>query len=311
MRPPRELVSRLPKLTLPVFSGDPLTWQPFRDSFDAAVHNYPSLSKVQKFNYLRAQLQGDASRVIAGLPLTEDNYDYAYELLSERYGQPHKIVEAHIKALSKISSPSNTLSSLQLYYDTIQAHLRGLAALGKTEDSFAIMLNPAILSKLPVDIRKNLARDHGNEQWTMTEVKEAILKEVSVLECSWSSPKGPSTMSTILLTNTNGRNMPPPHQGTNKSACMFCKGLHFSGRCETVRDAQKRLEIVKRESFASTVWATIGYHNAPLNYAARVVDRSTTLACVEQTSAVNHQKYHRVPMCQLCYQSHQSQLKLS
>ena len=77
----------------------------------------------------------------------------------------------------------------------------------------------------------------------MTEVKEAILKEISVLECSWSSPKGPSTMSTTLLANTSGRDMPPPHQGTNKSACVFCKGLHFLGRCETVRDTQKRLEI--------------------------------------------------------------------
>ena len=188
LRPAREPVSRLPKLTLPVFSGDPLMWQPFRDSFDSAVHNSPSLSKVQKFNYLRAQLQGDAARVIAGLPLTEDNYDDAMELLSERYGQPHKIEEAHIKALSEIGSPSNTLSSLQLFYDTIQAHLRGLAALGKTEESFATMLIPAILSKLPVDVRRNLARDHGNKAWTMTEVKEAILKEISVLECSWSSP---------------------------------------------------------------------------------------------------------------------------
>ena len=50
-QPAREPVSRLPNLTLPMFSGDPLTWQPFRDSFDSAVHNCPSLSKVQKFNY--------------------------------------------------------------------------------------------------------------------------------------------------------------------------------------------------------------------------------------------------------------------
>ena len=108
-RPLREPVSQLPKLTLPVFSGNPLMWQPFRDSFDSAVHNSPNLSKVQKFNYLRVQLQGDASRVIAGLPLTEDNYDDATELLSEWYGQPHEIVEVHMKALSEISSLSNTI----------------------------------------------------------------------------------------------------------------------------------------------------------------------------------------------------------
>lgn len=31
-------------------------WQIFRDSFDSAIHNFPTLSKVQKFNYLKAQL---------------------------------------------------------------------------------------------------------------------------------------------------------------------------------------------------------------------------------------------------------------
>ena len=35
--------SRLLKLTLPVFSGDPLNWQTFWDSFRAAVHTNPSL----------------------------------------------------------------------------------------------------------------------------------------------------------------------------------------------------------------------------------------------------------------------------
>ena len=36
VRPPREPVCRLPKFTLPMFSGDPLMWQPFRDLFKSA-----------------------------------------------------------------------------------------------------------------------------------------------------------------------------------------------------------------------------------------------------------------------------------
>lgn len=82
----REPVSHLPKVNLPIFSGDPLTWRSFCDSFDAAVHNNPMLDGVQKFNYLRAQLQGDAARVIAGLPLTTVNYNNAMALLAERFG---------------------------------------------------------------------------------------------------------------------------------------------------------------------------------------------------------------------------------
>ena len=52
-------ISRLPKSSLPYFSGDPLMWQTFWDSFSAAVHTNPNLREVQKFNYLRAQLKGD------------------------------------------------------------------------------------------------------------------------------------------------------------------------------------------------------------------------------------------------------------
>ena len=71
---PHQNISRLPKLNLPYFSGDPLVWQTFWDSFEAAIHSNPSLTGVQKFNYLRAQLQGDAARVIAGFLLTNSNY---------------------------------------------------------------------------------------------------------------------------------------------------------------------------------------------------------------------------------------------
>ena len=200
----REPVNRLPKLTLPIFSGDPLVWQPFHDSFDSAIHNCPALSKVQKFNYLKAQLQGDASRAIAGLPLTEANYDHAIALLTQRYGQSHKIVQAHMQALLEINTPTNTLSSLQLYYDTIESHIRGLAALGKTEESYGTMLVPIILGKLPSDVCRNLAREHGNAEWTISQVKEAILKEISILDCGLPSSKGDvfdiynSAITTIL-----------------------------------------------------------------------------------------------------------------
>ena len=53
---PPQNICRLPKLSLPVFAGNPLQWQSFWDSFDAAVHNNPSLNGIQRFNYLIAQL---------------------------------------------------------------------------------------------------------------------------------------------------------------------------------------------------------------------------------------------------------------
>ena len=72
---------RLPKLVIPLFSGDPLQWQSFWDCFEAAVHSNNSLTNVQKLNYLHAQLQHDAARVVAGFPLTGVNYEHSVTLL--------------------------------------------------------------------------------------------------------------------------------------------------------------------------------------------------------------------------------------
>ena len=60
--------SRLPKLTLPIFGGDPSKWQTFWDSFDSAVHSNNVLTNVQKLNYLRAHLEGEAARALLGFP---------------------------------------------------------------------------------------------------------------------------------------------------------------------------------------------------------------------------------------------------
>ena len=78
---------RLPRLDLPTFSGNALEWQPFWDRFNAAVNSNPSISDVQKLNYLRSQLCGEASQVIAGFSLKSANYSQSVVLLKDYYGQ--------------------------------------------------------------------------------------------------------------------------------------------------------------------------------------------------------------------------------
>ena len=76
---------RLPKLlALPIFTGDPIKWKTFLDSFKAAVHDNNSLCDTQNFNYLKAHLAKDATRSIEGLPLTETNYAQAIKVLEKR-----------------------------------------------------------------------------------------------------------------------------------------------------------------------------------------------------------------------------------
>ena len=80
---------KLPKLSLPIFTGNILEWRTVWDSFESRVHHNDSLSDIQRFSYLRSLLQGDAARVVEGFPLTHTNYIHAVELLTESFGQEH------------------------------------------------------------------------------------------------------------------------------------------------------------------------------------------------------------------------------
>ena len=62
---------KLPKLEIAVFSGDKLKWTEFWDAFENAAHNNPRLSNIEKFNYLRSKLNGEAKRAIQGLTLSK------------------------------------------------------------------------------------------------------------------------------------------------------------------------------------------------------------------------------------------------
>ena len=86
----RHFAARLPKLEIPISTGEPLGWQPFWDRFEAAIHANPCLTDVQKLSYLRAQLRGEASRIIAELPLTNLNHHHSVSLLKDCFRQPHK-----------------------------------------------------------------------------------------------------------------------------------------------------------------------------------------------------------------------------
>ncbi|XP_070554752.1 uncharacterized protein [Ptychodera flava] len=172
----------LPKLQLKTFSGNVLEWVSFYDTFKSSIHNDKNLENIQKFTYLRSVLTDEAARTISGLALTNSNYDHALELLIERYGQNHLIIDAHMTALWQIPQPTSDINSLRLFYDTLESHIRGLQSLGKEENAYGELLIPMIRDKLPNNIRKQIARDHGNKAWTLPELRKAILREIDAIQ---------------------------------------------------------------------------------------------------------------------------------
>ena len=83
---------KLPKLSLRKFGGDLAKWATFWDVFESTIHNNPSLSPVDKFNYLKSVVESTAAEAIAGLTLTAANYEEAIATLNRRFGNKQLIV---------------------------------------------------------------------------------------------------------------------------------------------------------------------------------------------------------------------------
>ena len=67
---------KLPKLDFKKFSGKFLLWPEIWGSFDSAIYSNPSLSPVDKMNYLKAKLDGEAAEVTSGRALTKSNQTF-------------------------------------------------------------------------------------------------------------------------------------------------------------------------------------------------------------------------------------------
>ena len=110
---PKSCTIRLPKLESKKFGGEILKWQEFWDIFEASIHKNSSLQPIDKFSYLRAQLEREALKAISGLELTNSNYDAAIAILKERYGNEQLIVDTHYTKLMEMPPTVNRTTSLR------------------------------------------------------------------------------------------------------------------------------------------------------------------------------------------------------
>ena len=145
---------------MPSFSGDILQWQSFWDSYESTiyVHSNVNLTDVQKFTYLKSQLEGSAASVIEGFAMSYANYARAIDLLKERFGQHLKITHAAMHALLRLPDCRIKFQALETFYDKMETYIRSLEAMGQCQESYSNLLVPVVLEKIPREICRRLAR---------------------------------------------------------------------------------------------------------------------------------------------------------
>ena len=256
---------KLPKLSLTLFNGNPTEWLTFWDSFKSTVHEHPQLSKVDKLKYLQKSLTEDAAHTIAGLQITNENYDEAIDLLEKRFGNKQIIISRHIESLMvlpKIVS-NEDLRGLRALYDRIEAATRSLKSVGVPSSNYSAILSPIIMSKFPQELRLLISRKLEDE-WSVTKLLESLGEELTLREkCALASiasrqtsrePRGnikvnnftgirgqPSTTSTLIAETAS-------YQGNGHIPnCLFCGNKHFSASCTAITDPNMRKKIIREK----------------------------------------------------------------
>lgn len=92
---------QLPKRKFPTFSGNMTDWQGFEDLFKSILSHAPELPDIERFEYLKTSLEGEALILISHLALTASNYNSAWEILRARYGNKRDLARIHFEALLK------------------------------------------------------------------------------------------------------------------------------------------------------------------------------------------------------------------
>ena len=100
------LTAKLPKLTLPSFSGEYTQWVSFWDQFSTLVDSKVDMANVEKLSYLKLSLKGDAAQIISSLLVTDANYDIAKRKLEERYNNKRSSLNSLLSSLVRNSQGS-------------------------------------------------------------------------------------------------------------------------------------------------------------------------------------------------------------
>ena len=219
------------------------------DVFESSVHMNLTLSKVDKFIYLRSLLESTAVDAISGLSLSSANYDEAVTILQKRFGNKKLIIAKHMDALCNLEAVRsvNNLKSLRHLFDTVEAHVRGLRALGVPSTSYGELLTSVLMNKLPQELRLLIGRKLGEDDWMLDAIMVIFETEVTVRE---STATAVSHHITPKPTKPSASNRTCPtlnsFMTTNQVSCAYCSQSHPSASCRLISTVEDRKQALMK-----------------------------------------------------------------
>lgn len=256
--PKRSIISSLPKLSLPMFEGDPLQWPHWYGLFKALVHEQ-GLSDTEKIIYLQSSVKGAAERAVSGMLFDGSMYNQVIKELSNRFDDPGLISKALIRRFLEMPKlQDETPANLRPFVDTLHGLTRTLKTYGHDADLKAAANLEQVTSKLPMSVVERWSRHRLQlypKQVDMKDLDDWLETEVRVKEMILDilDPTGKSDVKGKQSTKKNHAKKANPSvnaftvSGT-KPECALCQGEHTITSCGDWKGAnvEERWALVKK-----------------------------------------------------------------
>ena len=234
------LTTKLPKLTLPSFSGEHTQWVSFWDQFTTLVDSKRDMTNIEKLSYLKLALNGDAAQIVSSLLVTDTNYDIAKRKLEERYNNKRSIVKAHLAsfhALPAIKKESSV--ELRKLLESTNEHVQALKALRLPVNHWDAILVYWPLEKLDAEPRKQFELAHlDTDVLTFKEFTTFMDRRSRALESSGDQPEASTSKTTPKKVLQAAYSSTVDHS----TSCQMkaCNGSHSISQCDRYKQLGTR-----------------------------------------------------------------------
>lgn len=236
---------KLPPLKIKVFSGNKLDWPEFKAICEATFSN---MDPINRFRYLKSQLDGEAARAVKHLPITNTSYDQAWLILEKKYDNERAIINANLARLIDLPSiQRESADSLKLLVDTTNECLAAVQSYGIDTLSWCPLLILILSRKLD-----NSSITHWEEHIQGAKLIPPLETFLEFLEIRINILETASTnnIHRIIQTKHNTKVLLATEKA---SKCYFCPEEHRTFTCplfnsKSVQE-RKNLVIAKKLCF--------------------------------------------------------------
>ena len=158
---------------------------------------------------------------MAGLKLTEPNYNEAIDTLTKRFGNKQLIISRHMDTLLELEpvvSPTN-IKALRHLYDKVEFQVRSMKSLGVPLDSYGKnLLSSLFMTRLPQEFRLIISREVGEAEWNIDQIMQIVEREIGARERAFIQVVPHTHAASAGLPTVTGM-----MAGDGKPKCCYCR----------------------------------------------------------------------------------------